>query len=261
MPQKMFQVDAFAREVFKGNPAAVMVLDEFLPDALMQSIAAENNLAETAFVVPRAEPGHYDLRWFTPAMEIDFCGHATLASAHILATELGHKPPFHFHVIVGDLIVDKDGELYRMDAPITPLAPIEVTPAVTAAFKGKICEAFIAAKNLMLVFDNPDDIRRADPVMAEIIPLSEDGIIITARDDHYDCISRYFAPVAGIPEDPVTGSAHAALGPYWAAKMEKSELTAFQASPRGGKLYLDVGKDRLTISGYAVTFMRGEIEL
>ncbi len=261
MPRKLFQVDAFAREIFKGNPAAVMLLDAFLPDAVMQSIAMENNLAETAFIVPRAQDGHYDLRWFTPAMEIDFCGHATIASAHILATEFGHKPPFTFHVIVGELIVDKDGALYQMDAPITPHIPVEITPAMRAAFKGHITEAYICAKNLMLVMDNPEDVRTADPDMAAIIPLSEDGVMITAQGQDYDCVSRYFAPVAGIPEDPVTGSAHAAIGPYWAERLGKTKLTAYQASPRGGILYLDIGKDRLTISGYAVTFMRGEIEL
>ena len=130
-----------------------------------------------------------------------------------------------------------------------------------AVFSGNITEAYICARNLMLVMDNSDNVRTADPDMAAIVPLSEDGVMITAQGEKYDCVSRYFAPVAGIPEDPVTGSAHAAIGPFWAQRLGKTNLTAFQASPRGGVLYLDIGKDRLTISGYAVTFMRGEIEL
>jgi len=189
---KIYQVDAFTKTPFKGNPAAVMPMEAFLPDALMQDIAMENNLAETAYCVPRAEPHHYDLRWFTPGMEIDFCGHATIATVLILGTGA--------------------------------------------------------------------DVRSADPDMSLIGPLGEVGVIITAKGESgYDCVSRYFAPNAGIDEDPVTGSAHAAIGPYWAERLGKTELTAFQASARGGVLYLDVGETRLTISGHAVTFMRGEV--
>ena len=258
---KMFQVDAFSKTPFKGNPAAVMKLKSFLDDSFMQSIAMENNLAETAFIVPRNDMGEYDLRWFTPAMEIDFCGHATIASAHILKTEYGLAPPFVFHTKVGKLIVNAADGMYHMDAPITPLVPTDLTPEMRDAFSGQINSAFWGAKNLVLIFDNADDIIVVEPDMAAIAPLSEDGVIITAPGGGFDFISRYFAPNAGIPEDPVTGSAHAAIAPYWAEQLGKSKLHAYQASPRGGELFIIVGEDRLTISGHAVTFMRGEISI
>ncbi len=261
MSHKIYQVDAFSKVPFKGNPAAVMVLEQFLPDDLMQAIAMENNLAETAFVVPREKAGHFNLRWFTPTLEADFCGHATLATSHILRTEYGFEPPFHFHVIIGELIVDAKDGLYHMDAPITELEPAEITRAMRRTFKGKISEAYWAHNNLMLVMENPDDIKADDPDMAKILPLSEDGVIITAEGGGYDFISRYFAPKAGIPEDPVTGSAHAASAPYWAGRLGKNTLHAYQASKRGGELFIDVGETRLTISGHAVTFLKGEIAL
>ncbi|NNE56638.1 MAG: PhzF family phenazine biosynthesis protein [Hellea sp.] len=258
---ELYQVDAFADQLFKGNPAAVMVLEKFLPADVMQNIAMENNLAETAFVVPRDEPGQYDLRWFTPGMEIDFCGHATIASAHILATELGHQPPFHFHVIIGELIVGVKDDLYQMDAPITALKAADVTPDMGAAFGQSINEAYWAHKNLLLILESEADVRAAEPDLPLIKTLSEDGVIITARGTDFDCVSRYFAPNALVDEDPVTGSAHAAIGPYWAAKLGQSKLTAYQASQRGGILWIDVGTDRMTISGKAVTYLRGEITL
>lgn len=259
MNLQFFQVDAFTDTLFKGNPAAVMKLDAFLPDETMQNIAAENNLAETAFVVPSGD--HFKLRWFTPEVEIDFCGHATVATAHVLATEYGLTPPFDFDTQeVGRLSVDLKKGRYVLDAPITPALPTAITEAMQDEFSAKIVDAFWGAKNLCLVFEKADDIRQAAPDMKALIALAEFGVSISAAGDgDYDCVSRYFAPAAGIDEDPVTGSAHAAIGPYWAGRLGKTKLKAYQASARGGELWLDIGEERLTISGHAVTYMKAEI--
>jgi len=260
MNHTFFQVDAFTDTLFKGNPAAVMKLDKFLPDALMQKVAAENNLAETAFVVPKGN--HFLLRWFTPEVEIDFCGHATVATAHVLKTEYDLTPPFDFETQIGRLSVGFEQGRYVLDAPITPAIPTPVTEAMQAAFEAKIETAFWGAKNLCLVFEKADDIRQAAPDMKALIALAEFGVSISAPGEgEYDCVSRYFAPAAGIDEDPVTGSAHAAIGPYWAARLGKAKLKAYQASARGGVLWLDVGEQRLTISGHAVTYMKAEMLL
>jgi len=260
MTYTFYQVDAFTDTLFKGNPAAVMKLDSFLPDDLMQNIAAENNLAETAFVVPKGD--HFLLRWFTPEVEIDFCGHATVATAHILRTEYKLTPPFDFETQIGRLSVGFEQERYVLDAPITPAEPTPVTEAMQAAFEAKIEAAFWGAKNLCLVFETADDIRQAAPDMKALTALAEFGVSISAPGEgEYDCVSRYFAPAAGIDEDPVTGSAHAAIGPYWAGRLGKAKLKAYQASKRGGVLWLDIGEVRLTISGHAVTYMKAEMFL
>jgi len=257
----LYQVDAFADELFKGNPAAVVQLDKFLPDILMQTLAMENNLSETAFVVPRGN-GHYDLRWFTPEVEIDFCGHATVATAHVLAKELGETPPFHFHAKIGELSVGVDEGLYVMDAPIYPSRETALTDEMRVTFPVPLDSAFIAADNLYVVFENEQDVRQANPDMALVKTLSEHGVGITAKGmGDYDCVSRLFFPAIDLNEDPVTGSAHAAIGPYWAKRLGKTQLTAYQASKRGGVLYLDIGDTRLTISGHAITYMKGEFKL
>jgi PhzF family phenazine biosynthesis protein len=256
----MYQVDAFSKPVFSGNPAAVIKLDAFLPGDLMQNIAQENNLSETAYVVPREQAGHYDLRWFTPALEIDFCGHATIATAHTLYAEYGLTPPFHFHTQVGELIVQVSDGLYHMDAPVFRAQRADITPAMKKAFDAPLKAAFHGSDNLFLVFENEADVRRSDPDMALVKKLSDHGVGITAQGSgEYDCVSRFFVPAQGIDEDPVTGSAHAAIGPYWATQLGRTKLTAYQASERGGTLYLDVGRERLTISGFAKTYMKGEI--
>lgn len=264
---KMYQVDAFTQTLFAGNPAAVIKLDAFLPDALMQNIGMENNLAETAFVVPMDMPGHYHLRWFTPTVEIDFCGHATVATAHILATEYDLAPPFHFHTQVGELIVNiKDG-FYVMDAPAFTARPTNITSAMQAAFPVNIEAAFLASSDLYLVLASEKDVRNIVPDMSLILPLSDRGVGITAKGTaefgkaEFDCVSRFFVPAQGIDEDPVTGSAHAAIGPYWANRLGKSKLKAYQASVRGGVLHLDINEDRLSISGHAVTYMESTIFL
>ena len=258
MARTFYQVDAFSDTLFKGNPAAVMKLETFLSDALMQAIAGENNLSETAYVVPSGD--HFKLRWFTPTVEIDFCGHATVATAHVLAAEYGLTPPFNFDTKVGHLSVDIIDGRYVLDAPISKAVPTEITPAMTEAFPVPLEAAFTAGNNLYLVFENADDIAAIEPDMSKIIPLSNHGVGITAKGSgEYDCVSRFFVPAEGIDEDPVTGSAHAAIGPYWAERLSKTKLTAYQASKRGGILWLDIGKKRLTISGHAVTYMKGEI--
>ena len=258
MARTFYQIDAFSDTLFKGNPAAVMKLEAFLPDALMQAIAGENNLSETAYVVPSGD--HFKLRWFTPTVEIDFCGHATVATAHVLAAEYGLTPPFDFDTKVGHLSVDIIDGRYVLDAPISKAVLTEITPAIREAFPVPLEAAFTAGNNLYLVFENAGDIAAIEPDMSKVIPLSNHGVGITAKGSgEYDCVSRFFVPAEGIDEDPVTGSAHAAIGPYWAERLSKTKLTAYQASKRGGILWLDIGKKRLTISGHAVTYMKGEI--
>ena len=258
MSRIFYQVDAFTDVLFKGNPAAVMKLDAFLPDDLMQIIAFENNLSETAYVVPNGD--HFKLRWFTPTVEIDFCGHATVATAHVLATEYDLTPPFIFETKIGRLSVDTIDGRYVLDAPISKAVPIDITMAIQEAFPVELEGAFTAGNNLYLVFENEVDVREIKPDMSKIIPLSNHGVGITAQSKgEYDCVSRFFVPAEGIDEDPVTGSAHAAIGPYWAARLGKAKLKAYQASRRGGTLWLDIGKERLTISGHAVTYMKAEI--
>ncbi|WP_026941835.1 PhzF family phenazine biosynthesis protein [Hellea balneolensis] len=255
---QFYQVDAFADALFKGNPAAVMKLEAFLSDDMMQRIATENNLSETAYVVPSGD--HFKLRWFTPTVEIDFCGHATVATAHVMASEYGLTPPFAFETKVGRLSVDIIDERYVLDAPISRAVPTDVTAQMRAAFPVPIETAFTAGNNLYLVFENTDEVAAIEPDMSKIIPLSDHGVGITAKGEgEYDCVSRFFVPAEGIDEDPVTGSAHAAIGPYWAARLGKTTLKAYQASKRGGILWLEVGKERLTISGHAVTYMKAEI--
>jgi len=258
MTHTFYQVDAFTDALFKGNPAAVMKLDAFLPDAQMQAIALENNLSETAYVVPSGD--HFKLRWFTPTVEIDFCGHATVATAHVLAAEYGLTPPFVFKTKIGRLSVDISGSKYVLDAPISKAVPVEITEQMRMAFPVGLEAAFKAGNNLYLVFEKEDDVSFIKPDMSKIIPLSNHGVGITAQgSSEFDCVSRFFVPAEGIDEDPVTGSAHAAIGPYWAARLGKSNLKAYQASARGGILWLDIGEDRLQISGHAVTYMKAEI--
>jgi PhzF family phenazine biosynthesis protein len=258
MTYTFYQVDAFTDTLFKGNPAAVMKLEAFFPEARMQSIALENNLSETAFVVPAGD--HYKLRWFTPTVEIDFCGHATIATAHVLAREYDLTPPFVFDTKIGRLSVDIVDGKYVLDAPISKAVPTEITDAMRAAFPVEIETAFIAGNNLFLVFGDATDITSIKPDMAKVIPLSNHGVGITAQGaGEYDCVSRFFVPAEGIDEDPVTGSAHAGIAPYWGERLNKRRLKAYQASARGGVLWLDIGEERLTISGHAITYMKAEI--
>lgn len=258
----MYQVDAFTNRVFTGNPAAVLVLEkEWLSDDLMQQIAAENNLAETAFARPNASAG-WDLRWFTPVQEVDFCGHATLATGHVLATELGHPGTLVFATRVGELRVERFGDAYVLDLPAFPPERFEEPPDILA----EICPtgwrtAFQSFENVFVELPDEATLRAFAPDLERVKMLFPSGLCVTAPGDHHDFVSRYFAPGAGIPEDPVTGGTHATLVPYWADRLGRTELSAFQCSKRGGELSCRLDGFRVRLTGHAVTFMSATIRL
>lgn len=260
MLHKMYQVDAFSERVFGGNPAAVLVLDDWLPDSLMQAIAAENNLAETAFVKPGKEG--WDLRWFTPTLEVDFCGHATLAAAHILVTEYGIAGALSFSARVGQLKVNVMENGYLLDLPCIPPEPLSQLPAAIAPLFSELAVShFRSFENIFVVLADEEAVRGYQPELNKLAELGPVGVVITAEGKDYDFVSRYFVPGAGIPEDPVTGSIHATLVPFWAARLGKTQLSAYQASVRGGHLVCELKENRVTIEGQAVTFMKAEINL
>jgi PhzF family phenazine biosynthesis protein len=258
-----FHVDAFTETPFAGNPAGVCPLTEWLPPALMQRIAAENNLAETAFIVPRiGTPAEYDIRWFTPAVEIDLCGHATLASAHVLFTHLGfQEAQVTFHSQSGPLRVAREssGRL-TLDFPSRPPQEMPAHPTGLTDALHAMPLRVLAARDLLVVFNTEAEVLALRPDYARIAALEYVGVIATAPGTgDIDFVSRFFAPRVGVPEDPVTGSAHSTLIPYWAAKLGKTELRARQISPRGGDLWCRLRDDRVDISGYAVTYAVGEL--
>lgn len=254
----LFVVDAFARELFRGNPAAVVPLERWLPDALLQSIAAENNLSETAFFVPEGDGFH--LRWMTPTTEVTFCGHATLAAAHVILRELSPaREAVHFRALCGALTVRKQGPLLSLDAPAWEPALVSSPELVRAL--GKPPVEVLASRDYMAVYEREEDVRALKPDMAGLLALDRDGVIVTAPGTRSDFVSRYFAPQVGIPEDPVTGSAHSTLTPYWGRRLGKSRLHALQISARGGELFCELRGDRVGIAGKAVCYLRGELEL
>jgi len=255
----IYQADAFTSSLFGGNPAAICPLDKWLPDETMQKIASENNLAETAFFVPEGDG--YKLRWFTPEFEIDLCGHATLASAHIIFTELGYtKESIHFETLkAGTLTVSRAGDKYTMDFPSRPPIVIEVPNGLVEALGGKEPKAILRSRDYFLVYDNEEDITELSPDFTALSKFDTVGFIVTARGNNSDFVSRFFAPGAGIPEDPVTGSAHCNLIPYWADKLGKNELHAYQLSARKGELWCELKGERVLMSGNAVTYLKGEI--
>jgi len=259
MKLPIYQVDAFTAKLFRGNPAAVVVLDSWLPDEVLQAIAAENNLAETAYVIPGADPR--PLRWFTPTIEIDLCGHATLATAHVLFRH--HFPKLDrvsFHTKSGTLSVAREGDLLSMDFPSRPAQPVTVNDALTGALGAKPQEALLA-RDLLAVFESEEQVRGLTPDFARIAQLEGMGVIASAPGDQVDFVSRFFAPKAGVPEDPVTGSSHCTLIPYWARRLGKTALTARQISPRGGELQCELRGDRVRIGGAAVEYLEGQIEV
>lgn len=262
MKLKQYQVDAFARRVFEGNPAAICPLDAWLDDDILQAIAAENNLAETAYFVQMKRGFH--LRWFTPVAEVDLCGHATLASAHVLFEELGYtEQAIEFATRGGRLVVARQDGLLVMDFPAQPPAPCAVPTALLDAL-GQPPREVLAAADYVVVFDDAATVRTLAPDLAMLNTLDLRGVCVTApgvSGTEVDFVSRFFAPKYGIPEDPVTGSAHCELAPYWAGRLGKNSLTAFQASKRGGDVLCEVRGDRVILSGSAVTFMVGEIEI
>ena len=249
---KCYHVDAFAEKVFEGNPAAVCVLDKYPSDALMQKIAGENNLSETAFAVK--EGAGYHLRWFTPGGEIDLCGHATLGTAYVLFRFFEKDADsITFQTLSGALTVLKKGELLEMDFPAYELKQIPVTPAMEDAFGVKITEAWMG-RDLLCVTENADAIPTLTPDQAKLMSL--DGLLqhITARGKEYDSVSRTFAPKLAVAEDPVCGSGHCHIVPLWAQKLGKEKLVARQASKRGGTLYCEMHGDRLSLAGTAVLY-------
>jgi len=256
----MYQVDAFTSKLFGGNPAAVLILDEWLPDVTMQAIAGENNLAETAFA--RRSGDGWDLRWFTPVREADFCGHATLATSHVLAHELGVAGELAFQTKVGTLRVTCKNSNYRLDLPSFPPQEIgDLSGPLENALGSSFRAAFRNFENLFVELEDEQALRSFEPDFLRIEQLSPFGLAITARGDAFDFVSRYFAPHAGIPEDPVTGSTHSTLTPYWADKLGKTSLSAFQCSRRGGQLQCELAGDRVLITGSAVTYMKADIYL
>lgn len=259
-----YHVDAFTRRRFAGNPAAVCPLRAWLPDRLMQAIAAENALSETAFFVPRADDD-FDLRWFTPAVEVDLCGHATLAAGFVLLHLLEPaRPRVRFWTQSGPLTVERSGELLALDLPARPPVPCDIPEGLPAAL-GVAPRACFAARDLLALVGSAAELRALRPDPARIAALPTFGLIVTAPggppDDDVDFVSRFFAPRQGIDEDPVTGSAHSTLAPFWAARLGRSELRARQVSPRGGELTCALDGDRVHLRGGAVLVKSGPFYL
>jgi len=261
----LYQVDAFADRLFTGNPAAVVPLPEWLPDTVMQAIAAENNLSETAFFVPHGDD--WSLRWFTPEEEIDLCGHATLAAAHVI---LEHLHPSLGRVEfetreAGRLSVTRDGDLLTLDFPSLPPHPCPPPPGLIPALGDIPPREVLAARYLLIVYEHPEQILALRPDMTRLADLCE-GVIVTAPGGSgewgtADFVSRFFTPRLGIPEDPVTGSAHCTLAPYWAARLGRDRLLARQLSRRGGTLHCALKGGRVLIGGRAVLYLRGDIDI
>ncbi len=253
----IYQIDAFTSEVFKGNPAAVCPLEEWPADEILQSIALENNLSETAFFVRRGES--FELRWFTPSVEIDLCGHATLASAFVLYEHLGWKEStIGFDTRSGRLSVSRKGDLLTLDFPSRPAVRVETLPDLSDALGAAPVETWKAV-DLMAAFENEDKVRALTPDMNKLARLEARGIIVTAPGRDCDFVSRFFAPAKGVPEDPVTGSAHCTLIPFWGERLKKTSLFARQVSFRGGELFCEWQEPRVQISGRAVMYLQGTI--
>lgn len=255
-PLRYFQVDAFTSELFKGNPAGVCVLeDRWLPDYLMQRIAAENNLAETAFILPQGRT--FGLRWFTPTVEIDLCGHATLASAFILFTEYKWtEPRIEFLSKSGTLIVERKAEFLELDFP-SRLAQRAYAPTALIEAVGSSPAAVLKARDWLFIYHSPDEVLSLRPDFKSM----NTSVIVTAPSKDADFVSRFFAPNFGVDEDPVTGSAHCTLIPYWAERLGKTKLRARQVSPRGGELFCELRGDRVGIGGHAVLYSSGHLHV
>jgi len=253
----IYQVDAFTSEVFSGNPAAVCILDSWLDDNLLQSIAAENNLSETAFLV-RNDNG-FDIRWFTPRTEVALCGHATLASAFVLFTcRDWEEEEIHFRTRKsGQLVVCKSNGLLEMDFPSRPTHSMIPPSGLNEALGVTPIAVLGSVEDLMFVLESEKAVRELQPAISELERIECRGIIVTSRGSQSDFVSRFFAPRFGVPEDPVTGSAHCVLVPYWSSELHKKNLHAFQISKRGGELFCTLAGDRVKISGKAVLYLEG----
>lgn len=258
MKLKQYQIDAFAMQVFEGNPAAICPLDGWLDDRVLQAIAEENNLSETAFFVP-TETG-FHLRWFTPVTEVDLCGHATLAAAHVIFAILGYsKDVVRFATRSGELSVQRKDGLLAMDFPAIRAQPCAAPQALIEGLGQRPLEV-LAADDYIAVLDSEEAVRNLSPDQSRLRELDLRGVIVTARGREVDFVSRFFAPKYGIPEDPVTGSAHCELAPYWAELFERHSLRARQVSRRGGDVHCELKGDRVILSGGAVTFMEATID-
>lgn len=261
MRTPIYQLDAFTTRLFSGNPAAVMPFERFPDDAVMQAIAAENNLAETAFLV--REGNDYRLRWFTPLVEVPLCGHATLASAAVVMERMEPgRTGVTFHTASGPLTVSRTTRGYLMDFPARPSEETSAPAGLEQALGVTPAQVFVNAFNYMAILQSAKQVRDLEPDMTLLRRMDRSGVIVTAQGDgQWDCVSRYFAPAKGIPEDPVTGGAHCMLAPYWAQRLGKQTLRAFQASRRGGELTCRVVGERVELEGSCVFYFEGEVVL
>ena len=257
MELKIYQIDAFANKVFEGNPAAVVPLEKWLDDNILQFIANENNLSETAYIVPN-ETG-YDIRWLTPMSEVDMCGHATLASAYVLFNELGIKDEkIIFDSKSGELIVQKEDEYFSMDFPAQSIEKIENIDEFKKIFGENVLEVY-KSMDYIVVFDDEEIVTSLNPDMTLLKALDLRGVIVASKSKKYDFVCRFFAPKYGIDEDPVTGSAFTQLVTYWSEKLGKMSFDAKQVSPRGGDVICELKGDRCIIKGKAVKYLEGTI--
>jgi predicted PhzF superfamily epimerase YddE/YHI9 len=256
-----FQVDAFTKRVFGGNPAGVCPLDSWLPDDVLQRVAAENNLSETAFFVGR--DGNYELRWWTPTLEVDLCGHATLAAAYVIFHELGYRgDTVRFRTkAVGELGASRDGDVITLDFPAWAAKRCDQVPAVKSGALGWLPRELFKTRDFLAVFASEEEIRSLKPDAPLLARLDCLGVICTAPGTDCDFVSRFFAPGAGVPEDPVTGSAHSTLIPYWSARLGKKKLLARQLSQRGGELFCEDRGGRVGIGGHAALYSRAQLEV
>lgn len=254
-----FEVFAFTRRMFAGNPAGVCLLEEWLPDDQLQAIATQNDLPETAFLIEHGD--FYDLRWMTPAVEVDLCGHATLASAHVLFRHLDYRGNcVRFQTASGELRVERAGDRLVLDFPARPAGETSPNDDLIDAL-GARPERILQGRDLYAVFETEAEVAAIKPNLERVAKLDAQGVVVTARGDQCDFVSRYFAPAAGIPEDPVTGSTHCTLIPYWSQRLGKKELFARQISARGGELFCEDRGERVGIGGDAVTYVEGKIHL
>jgi predicted PhzF superfamily epimerase YddE/YHI9 len=260
MKLPLYQVDAFATRLFSGNPAAICPLPRWLPDAMLQAISAENNLSETAFIVGGG--GCYEIRWMTPVQEVDLCGHATLGAAWVVLVVLEPgRDDVEFSSRGGPLRVRRDGERLVLDFPSRPAEPCREPPPDLVEGLGRPPREVWRSRDFMAVYEAEDDVRALAPDMARLARLDALGVIATAPGRTSDFVSRFFAPGAGIPEDPVTGSAHCTLVPYWARRLGRARLRALQVSPRGGELHCEDRGERVAIAGSVVRYLEGTIEV
>lgn len=254
----IYQVDAFASKLFTGNPAAVCPLEEWLPDETLQAIAEENNLSETAFFVKNS--GHFHIRWFTPNSEVDLCGHATLAAAHVIFNHLGYEEVLiNFQCLSGKLIVKNAGEYLTMNFPADKIEPLTSLEKLSQALGVVVKEAYLGVSDIMAVVESEDLLVSLKPDFRVLEQISNRGVIVTAKGNAVDFVSRCFYPAVGIDEDPVTGSAHTTMTPYWAKKLSKNSLTAKQLSKRSGFIDCTLVDDRVELTGAATTYLIGKI--